>query len=256
MDLVERLYRRLVEAAADRDGGNAGSFTIADLYQHLIPYRSVRGDLGVLELAEYEHALLRLLAGEGGFLRLLDEDARRELAAELIAPNPILGIYRDYAALGVELLGVVEPNGGAATTPPLEPAESSRADLEEERPAVRDVSELTAGDVEEDEAGEDAPPLPEISYPSPRPFPADATRVIGAAATAPGGPDQVVPEATAGRCVSCHRPLPDAEGLRYCPHCGADQTEIPCGRCATPIRSDWNFCIRCGAPRPPVDDLS
>ena len=102
-ELVERLYRRLLEALSESTAVSPSSLTIADLYQHLIPYRGVRMDLGVLELAQYEHALLRLLAGEGGMVRVLDDDARRELVQELTAPNPILGIYRDYAGVGVEL---------------------------------------------------------------------------------------------------------------------------------------------------------
>ena len=102
-DLVERLYRRLLDALSENVAVSPSALTIADLYQHLIPYRSVRVDLGVLELAQYEHALLRLLSGEGALLRVLDDDARRELAAELKASNPILGVYRDYAGVGVEL---------------------------------------------------------------------------------------------------------------------------------------------------------
>ena len=79
-DLVDRLHRRLQDEVFRR--GTGRSFTIAELYQHLIPYRGVRGDLGVLELAEYEHALLRLLSGERDLLRVADETVRRELSAE------------------------------------------------------------------------------------------------------------------------------------------------------------------------------
>ncbi|HET8655813.1 MAG TPA: hypothetical protein VFL93_09895, partial [Longimicrobiaceae bacterium] len=103
MDLVDRLHDRLRAAAPAPTG-----FTIGELYQRLIPYRSVRGELGVWELAEYEHALLRLLSGERDYLELEDPSARAEIARELASPNPILGVYRDYPAARVRL--------GAAST--------------------------------------------------------------------------------------------------------------------------------------------
>lgn len=218
MELVERLYRRLLESASEWPPEDAGSLTIADLYQHLIPYRGVRHALGVLELAQYEHALLRLLAGEGGFLRVLDEDVRRELASELMAPNPILGIYRDYAAVEVELREPVGENGRAAP-PPFD------ADLSSPAAAAYGVSE-TAGEVE---------PIP------PPLMPADAVRVA---------PAPSAPATEPATCVACREPLPDVEGLRFCPHCGADQTGVACGSCGALIRETWNFCIRCGAARP------
>lgn len=113
-DLVDRLFERL-RIALDRDPAatRGRSPTVGDVYQRLIPYRAVRGELGILELAEYEHALLRLLAGERGHLVIEGDVAREELQRELASPNPILGVYRDYSALGVRLLDR-HPDGGAA----------------------------------------------------------------------------------------------------------------------------------------------
>jgi len=132
-DLVERLYRRLVEAVSAWPPADTGALTIADLYQHLIPYRAVRGELGVLELAEYEDALLRLLVGEGGFVHVLDEDVQREIAQELGARNPILGIYRDYAAVELEIRESVADNGTVMqrpTTLRVAPADVDRSALD------------------------------------------------------------------------------------------------------------------------------
>jgi hypothetical protein len=114
MDLVDRLFERL-RIALDRDPAvaRAPSPTVGDVYQRLIPYRAVRGELGILELAEYEHALLRLLAGERGHMVIEGDVAREELRRELASPNPILGVYRDYSGLRVRLLDR-RPNGGAA----------------------------------------------------------------------------------------------------------------------------------------------
>lgn len=111
MDLVDRLFDRL-RAAIAADAAGAAPPTVADVYQRLIPYRAVRGELGILALAEYEHALMRLLSGERGLLVVASESARDELARELASPNPIVGVYRDYAALPVTLLA-----GGAPGAP-------------------------------------------------------------------------------------------------------------------------------------------
>ncbi|HET7321812.1 MAG TPA: zinc ribbon domain-containing protein [Longimicrobiaceae bacterium] len=182
MDLLDQLHRRLRAAAED-----GASYTVADLYQQLVPYRAVRAEIGVFELAQYEHALLRLLAGERGYVELEDEAARAEIARELESPNPILGIYRDYAGTGMRL------GGDDRLEPPVE-----------------------------------APPLPEIVE-TPR------ARV----AVPPASP----------RCRSCRAELPRVADLRYCPDCGTDQREVPCEGCGSPLKEEWNFCIRCGRRR-------
>jgi Double zinc ribbon len=256
-ELVERLYRKLLEALSETAAVSPSALTIADLYQHLVPYRSVRMELDVLELAQYEHALLRLLAGEGELVRVLDEDARRELAAELSSPNPILGIYRDYAGVGVELRDVPERVERRAPEPSAEPAP---------RPAPRPSGKLTPptpapadavrvarpGSVPEAppavETAPEASPPPQLFAESDRvaaSFPRPAHRDRPApAARAPSSPQRTP------RCVSCREPLPDVEGVRYCPHCGADQSAVACGSCGTLIQRGWKYCIRCGAPSP------
>ena len=65
VDPLDRLYRRIADVLL-REPSTA--VTVGDIYQHLVPYRTVRAELGFGELAEYEHALLRLLSGERDFL--------------------------------------------------------------------------------------------------------------------------------------------------------------------------------------------
>ena len=119
MDIVDLLYHQLARAI---ERGYPGSPerppTIGDIYQHLIPYRSVRGELGIWELAEYEHALLRLLAGEHGHLAVEKPEVRDELVRELASPNPILGIYRDYAPVMVRI-GAESAAPAPAPQPPV-----------------------------------------------------------------------------------------------------------------------------------------
>ncbi|MEX2571552.1 MAG: zinc ribbon domain-containing protein [Gemmatimonadota bacterium] len=102
MDLLDRLHRHLVAGLTSADAP-PDPLTIGDLYQRFIPYRTVRSEFGVLELAEYEFALLRLFSGEGGHLELDDPVARDEIRRELESVNPILGIYRDYAETPVRI---------------------------------------------------------------------------------------------------------------------------------------------------------
>ncbi len=124
MDGLDRLYFRLVHTLRSQDpDGTARPITVADLYQHLIPFRGVRHELGFGELAEYERALLRLLAGERDYVKLEAPHVRAELRQELEAPSPILGVYRDYAAaelrLNPELLPAAPPADTGQEPEPL-----------------------------------------------------------------------------------------------------------------------------------------
>lgn len=131
MDLLTALQER-VRAARASDPDPDGPLTIGDVYQRLIPYRSIREELGVLEFSAYEHALLRLFSGEGNHLVLPDERAREEIQRELSSVNPILGIYRDYADTAIVLV-----NGGTPTPPappPPAPIEAIWRDPAEDLP--------------------------------------------------------------------------------------------------------------------------
>jgi hypothetical protein len=114
VDALDRLYRR-VSLALARDPGRA--LTVGALYQEVVPYRLIRSELGFAELAEYEHALLRLLSGEREYLELERPEVAEEFRRELQAPNPILGIYRDYADLPVQP-NPFAPQPGDLTAPP------------------------------------------------------------------------------------------------------------------------------------------
>lgn len=124
MDGLDRLYYRLVHALRSRDpDGIDRSVSVADLYQHLVPFRAIRYELGFEDLADYERTLLRLLAGEREYVQLEGSHARAELRQELAAPHPILGIYRDYAAtefrLNPDLLPAAPPLDAAQEPEPL-----------------------------------------------------------------------------------------------------------------------------------------
>lgn len=237
--LVDRLYTRLA-AAAQREwpGSPRPHLTIADVYQRLIPYRSVRSELGILELAEYEHALLRLLSGEGDYLVVESPEASDDLTRELASPNPILGVYRDYAEVGVRF--AVRAVDGTA----MAGAADGDADT---LPDPGPVAERDPDPLDE--------PHP-VGYDEP--YAAEAEAVLdpeeAEETEAPAEPLPTFGSAIAG-CVRCAEPLPDVEDLHFCPACGADQREIPCARCAKPLRPEWNFCVRCGTRRAPEQPL-
>ena len=84
-----------------------GPFTVAEIYQDLVPYPTHRDRIGVEMNGDYEDALIRLLAGEGGYLTLESEHALKQLRSELQSKNPNTGVYREYAAVDVPL----EPGG-------------------------------------------------------------------------------------------------------------------------------------------------
>ena len=75
--ILERFHRTLIEEIqTQRPEYLTGPFTVAEIYQNLVPYGSHRDRIGVRINGDYEDALLRLLAGEGGYLILESEPAR------------------------------------------------------------------------------------------------------------------------------------------------------------------------------------
>jgi hypothetical protein len=213
MDVLDRLFARLQKALASRPGEAHDPVTVADLYQRLIPYRSVRSELGLLELAPYEHALLRLLAGERDLLTIQQTGVVEELRRELSEPNPILGIYRDYADIEVHLRGAGDEHGSA-----------------------------------QEAAAYVAPPLPLmpilVSDLLPPAFDEPAATVEDPAVTSRTSDlDETL---TAGECIRCGEELPMVANLRFCPACGVDQSEPPCTACGSPVRSGWQYCVHCG----------
>ena len=78
--VLSSFYDALVEVIrAQRPDYLTGPFTVAEIYQNLVPYGLHRDRIGVEMNGDYEDALLRLLAGEGGYLILESEAALRNL---------------------------------------------------------------------------------------------------------------------------------------------------------------------------------
>jgi hypothetical protein len=119
-EVLARFHNTLVEEIlARRPEYLHAPFTVAEIYQNLVPYGTHRDRIGVEMNGDYEDALLRLLAGEGGYLVLESAPALRALREEVTSTNPNTGLYREYAAVDVRLApGFV--SGGRRTATGLE----------------------------------------------------------------------------------------------------------------------------------------
>jgi len=103
-EVLQRFHRALVrEIQASNAELLRAPFSVAEIYQNLVPYRTHRDEIGVQMNADYEHALLRLLAGENDYLTIESRTARQEIREELESPNPNTALYRDFAAADVRL---------------------------------------------------------------------------------------------------------------------------------------------------------
>lgn len=252
--VLERFHRALIEEIrSQRPEYLDAPFTVAEIYQNLVPYGSHRDRIGVEMNGDYEDALVRLLAGEGEYLLLDSEPALRNLRAELKRPSPNTTVYREFAAVDVRLNSeridpamVVDDEVDEAS-----PGDGSQADdvpslFASERdmgivpsgvdvfaPAATDEeggAEVAAGPGEDDEGGSTRPPL-EPEY-------VDPSRREGATM---GGD---------GACRWCRGDLPERDNLNFCPFCGTDVNLLPCPGCGEAVEPGWRFCAACGAEAP------
>src|SRR5213593_2032394 len=95
MDELDRLFGLLVVALA-RETRVAVPFPAAEVYERLVPYRSNRSRLKVATHQDYEMAVLRLLAGERGFVQLEPADVRDGMQREVTATNPDTSFFRNF----------------------------------------------------------------------------------------------------------------------------------------------------------------
>lgn len=224
--ILERFHRALIEEIqTQRPEYLTGPFTVAEIYQNLVPYSSHRDRIGVRMNGDYEDALLRLLAGEGGYLVLESEPALRDLRAELGTPNPNTGLYREYAAVDVRL--------NQATLDLALLAEGVPQDLSEE---FASGEPLSVADLAPAEAALDTlsivPPGVDVFQDR---MPASPPATGAATAAAPNA------------CQWCRAELPARDNLNFCPFCGTDLKVVPCNDCGEELEPEWRFCIACGA---------
>jgi hypothetical protein len=257
---VQRLYDRLAAALlSSRSEPFDTPVTVAEIYQELVPYRTVRGELGFSMNADYEHALLRLLSGEDELVRLEPASARDVIRRELGSPNPNVSIYREYAGCDAWVRpaapGGLNPSGNGAhddvamswiddvaadddTDAGADVDAAAASGARSARSPASSVFALAEPEVAEADAQE---PVPARQGGPATPQPAGETAQRMAASPAP------VSVPVGARCVFCDSGLPQKRPVRFCPYCGGDQHMRPCSACGEPLEAGWSFCVACGA---------
>lgn len=227
-DPPHRLFRRLVENLAALDiTALTQPVPIADIHERLVPYRTHRVALGLDTAEDYELALLRLLAGEGGLVTTFPEEVREAFARELAGVNPEPGLFRQFpdASVLLEPEQVAAVRGGGA---PVRPAPLTAYDEPVTFVRSGDAAAFAAADDEPDAA--DRPPFLMDDGDTEEAPPAAQPRTIGA-----GAP-----------CSYCGDLLPVGRAVLFCPHCGQNVGVVHCATCGAELDVGWQFCITCG----------
>jgi double zinc ribbon protein len=140
---LERLYRQLIHNLSARDPSSLHQpLALSDLRERVIPYRANRRALQLESSEEYELALMRLCAGEGGLARAEPEAIRGEFAMEVRSPNPDLTLLDKHAQAVVILESEPLARALAPTTedtyaPPVERRRVPRSAPAQPSPAKR-----------------------------------------------------------------------------------------------------------------------
>jgi Double zinc ribbon len=231
---LERLFRRLVDNLIAIDPARLHRpIALSDLLASVIPYRTNRRSLSIDSAEDYDMLVLRLCAGEGGFVRMLSDDIGQLFQDQVTSPNPDLEIIREYGkaelVLGtVPLAHALGPGPEEAYAPPeddiLEPPSRRNSDPAIEIP-LESVRRMPF-------SAEPAAPVPPVP-PPPR-------------MTADPDPRPKLLLDSGPRCSFCGGRLPAGRTVNFCPHCGQNQSFTRCPECQSELELGWRHCISCG----------
>lgn len=229
-DELERLFRRLVLNVAQLDQARLDApLPILEIHQNLVPYRTHRALLAFETHQDYEMAILRLLAGEGGFARVEPDEVRQLIELEACGVNPDTGIFRRFPSATVRLdpdqvravLGATPATGVEPSAPAPEPV----------APAV---TAFAFAEGEAAPAGDDAD-QPDLPFSLADGEPPEEVEPVGREVTIGGA-----------QCGYCGGDLPVGRTVIFCPHCGQNVGVMHCSICGTELDVGWQFCITCG----------
>ena len=283
MDDLDRMFRRLVQNI--RTGYPdylSRPFEVSELYQNIIPYRHNRSELGLEQNQDYEFALMRLLAGERGYL-VVDEALRDEMQRELSSPNADTSAFRAFSTAQVSLsaeavrrldqylsggarvddarLGRTAPRAPGMVPPPPPPraAPPPPAMPSPGMAASAPTMQMSGrGGLEPSRDAYPPPPPPRAPERAPEraapPPPPPAPRVDPPARQAPPPPVAAAASAAAGgaaihdggECRYCGGAIPAGRAVTFCPHCGQNLTIRQCPACSSELEVGWRFCVTCG----------
>lgn len=203
---LERFFRRIVSNLAATDPHRMRApLPLADIPLSIVPYRTSRRALGLDSSEEYEMVLLRLCAGEGGFVRTEPEEVRQKFVEQVGSANPDLEVIHRFEDVTIILHpGRVEQAllRGSGADEQAQPA------LGASPPRFEDADEI----VDEELAGDDPGVIEEAAV----------SQCVYCGGTLPGRPVNFCPHCgqsqVATVCPDCHS---DVEpGWRHCVNCG------------------------------------
>ncbi len=210
MSDLERLFHLIVTNLAAADPAQAHRpVPVTELQRAVVPYRTSRRHLGVVTSDEYEHLLLRLVAGEGGFAFTAPPESLARFRRELQGISPDFGVLTSDEEATITLAPErVAAFIGGGTERSYRPPES---------------------------AAVPPPPLPDEAVVVPHEPPQESE------------PDWEALPADRIRCSCCGGALPEGRTVNFCPHCGEHLTPLACPRCRAEVEYGWRHCIACGA---------
>lgn len=235
MDDVQRVFRHLVQVlAAHAPDRLYLPIPITEVHDTILPYRRYRRELRFEAIEDYEMAMLRLYAGEGGYVAVEPDEVRAFLVREARAINPSSGAFRSIGRATVTL----DPSRVRAVLDPrveYAPAEAPPTE------APVEVAFPEPGGKGEPEPGSGEPPR----HPEPAPPPETAAdSILPTPAQEATGRSPPLPLPT---CPNCDTALPMWRSVTYCPFCGSPQWQrVECQRCGERVEEGWRFCVACG----------
>jgi hypothetical protein len=245
MDELTRFAQRLVEQLGASGEGVHRPVEVAALRETVLPYRTHRRALGIESVEDYETILLRLVAGERGYVKTVPAEAAKRCREELTLANPDLAVLDEVAAATVQITSMAAAQIVDAGADGRTGGRAVSAD--------GGVSEV-GGD------GEDKPkPRAKAEKPAEKPIEKPARKVVPSSPSSP--PPLSVPSSPSSpsspslrssppmeTCSECHRPIPSGRQVVFCPWCAKRLIPFTCPRCNTELDSAWRHCITCGAP--------
>ncbi len=187
-------------------------FTLSDLEERLAPFPETRREMAVGGPDGYEQTVLRLLAGERGYLSAepgLQEACRRALQMA----SPTVSLVRTWAGSTLTLRGTALTLGSermaSGSVSDRHPTSHSGATVSNTVHAVTQPHLSSVGTSRDTDVS------------------ATESNITCA-------------------CHFCGGALPTGRNLTYCPFCGLNLTVRHCPACSTELERTWRFCVCCG----------
>jgi hypothetical protein len=237
VDELTRFAQRLVEQLGATGEGVHRPVEIATLRETVLPYRAHRRALGIETVEDYETVLLRLVAGERGYVKTMPAQAAERCREELAHSNPDLGVLDEVGAATIQITSMaaaqIVDGGGDGRT-------GGQPEKAVERPVGRVTEQVVEDKPRASVKVERPPKKPAQSAPPPEAIVSSElsmSSVSSAKSASPGG-----------SCPQCQHAIPSGRQVVFCPWCGTRLIPFTCARCQTELDSRWKHCITCGAP--------